>query len=86
MVEDRRRLGRLELHIHSDGVALTGPDFGVVVVESIALLAVLPDNPLQSFPVNGAARTADTGNQCLHIGPAVLVQGDPRGLWLMAQH
>ena len=86
VVENLRRLGRPELHIHSDGVALAGPDFGVAVVESIAMLAVFPDNPLQSFPVNGAACAADTGDQRLHIGPAVLVQGDPRGLWLMAQH
>ena len=85
MVEVFRRPGLLQLHIHLNGVALVGPDFGVVPVEGVPLLVVLPDNALQGVHIDVPPCAAYPGQQGFHIRPAVFVQRNSRRAGVVAQ-
>ena len=80
-----RGLRLLQFHIHLDRVALIRPYFCVIFIEGIALFVVLTDNALQSVHIDPPPGSAHTGQKLLHIGPAVLIQRDPRRAGIVPQ-
>jgi len=82
-----RRSLLLQLDVHRDGMALVGANQGMVSVEGIPLLVVGPDDLFQRFHVDlVAGRAVDPGEQRADICPAVLIEGEPDGLGLMAEN